>query len=115
LTREHLLNRIINQARTYYTHLWNSCSTPEKVTLFHLAKDRLLSHRDPDIERLMRRELIVRNIDVHLFNDSFRQFIKSTEIDFMTQEEDKAKKVSPWHTLKGPIFVVLVAVTVFLL
>jgi hypothetical protein len=114
LTREHLLNRIINQARTYYTHLWNSCSTPEKVTLFHLAKDRLLSHRDPDIERLMRRELIVRDVDIHLLNDSFREFIKSTENEFMTAEETKAKAVSPWHTLKGPIFLVLVAVTVFL-
>jgi hypothetical protein len=85
------------------------------LTLFHLATDRLLSHRDPDIEKLLRRELIVRDTDVHLLNDSFRQFIRSTEkIDFVTQEEDKAKKVSPWHTLKGPILVVLVAVTIFL-
>jgi hypothetical protein len=115
LSREHLLNRILNQARTYYNHLWNSCSTSEKLTLFHLATDRLLSHRDPDIEKLLRRELIVRDTDVHLLNDSFRQFIRSTEkIDFVTQEEDKAKKVSPWHTLKGPILVVLVAVTIFL-
>jgi hypothetical protein len=115
LGREHLLNRIVNQARPYYNHLWNSCSTPERVTLFHLAQDRLLSHRDPDIERLLRRELIVRDRDIHLLNDSFRQFIKSTEKSaFVAEEEHKAKQVSPWHTLKVPILVVLVAVTIFL-
>lgn len=115
LTREHLLNRIISQARTYYNHLWNSCLTPEKVTLCHLAKDRLLSHRDPDIQGLLRRKLIIRGTDLHLLNDSFRQFIKSTEkVAFVTKQEDEAKKASPWHTLKGPILVVLVAVTIFL-
>lgn len=114
LTHEHLLNRIISQARTYYNHLWNSCSIPEKVTLYHLAKDRLLSHRDPDIQPLLRRKLIVRDTDLHLLNDSFRQFIKSTEkVAFVTKQEDEAKKASPWHMLKGPILVGLVAVTIF--
>lgn len=115
LDRDHLLNRIVNQARPYYNHLWDSCSTPERVTLFHLAKDRLLSHRDPDIERLLRRELIVREDDIHLLNDSFRQFIRSTEkSEFVAAEEDKAKQASRWNTLKVPILVVLVAVTIFL-
>jgi hypothetical protein len=114
LTHDHLLNRIISQARTYYNHLWKSCSTPEKVTLCHLAKDRLLSHRDPDIQSLLRRKLIVRETDLHLLNESFRQFIKSTEkIAFVTKEEDKAKQASPWHMLKGPIMIGLVAVTIF--
>jgi hypothetical protein len=115
LNREHLLNRIVSQARPYYNHLWNSCSTAEKMTLFHLAQDRLLSHRDPDIERLLRTELIVRDNDVHLLNDSFRQFVKSTEnFEFVAKQEAETKKASLWHTLKVPILVVLVAVSIFL-
>jgi hypothetical protein len=115
LNREHLLKRIVNQARPYYNHLWNSCSTGEKITLFHLAQDRLLSHRDPDIERLLRTELIVRDNDVHLLNDSFRQFVNSTEkLEFVTKQEEETKKASLWHTVKVPILIVLVAITIFL-
>jgi len=115
LNREHLLHRIVNQAQPYYNHLWNSCSTAEKLTLFHLGKDRLLSHRDPDLERLLRTELIVRDGDVHLLNDSFRQFVTSPEkMEFVGELEERTKRISPWHTLKIPILVVLVAITVFL-
>ena len=60
LRPEELVARIANQARAYYTHIWNSCSPGERQTLCHLAQDRLLSHRDPDIEPLLRRELIVK-------------------------------------------------------
>jgi hypothetical protein len=115
LTPDHLLNRIINQAKTYYDDIWDTCSLDEKLTLFHLAQDRLLSHRDPDIQRLLRRELIVRNVDVHLMNESFRHFVKSTEqVAFVAEHEQKAKQGSLWHTLKVPLLVVLVAITIFL-
>lgn len=110
LTPDHLLNRIMNQAKTYYEDIWDTCSLDEKLTLFHLAQDRLLSHRDPDIERLLRRELIVRDVDVHLMNESFRHFVKSTEqVAFVAEHEQKAKQRSLWHTLKVPLLVVLVS------
>jgi hypothetical protein len=47
----------------------------EKQTLCHLAQDRRLSHRDPDIEALLKRELIVRDEGLHLFNESFAKFV----------------------------------------
>ena len=115
LSPGHLLNRILSQARTYYNDLWNSCSVDEKLTLYHLAQDRLLSHRDPDIEPLLRRGLIVRGDDVHLINDSFRQFVKSTEqIVSVCEYEEKVKRDSPWNTLKVPLLVILVGITIFL-
>jgi len=115
LTREHLIGRIANQARAYYTHIWNSCSTGEKLTLCHLGQDRLLSHRDPDIEALLRRELIVRDHDVHLFNDSFRQFVKSAEkVSFVAEQDKQAQQGSLWQTLKVPILVVMLAIAAFL-
>ncbi len=115
LSREHLIGRIANQARTYYTHIWNSCSTGEKLTLCHLAQDRLLSHRDPDIEALLRRELIVRDHDLHLFNHSFRQFVKSAEkVSFVAEQDKEAQQGSLWQTLKVPILVAMVAIAAFL-
>jgi ABC-type multidrug transport system fused ATPase/permease subunit len=115
LSREHLIGRIANQARTYYTHIWNSCSTGEKLTLCHLAQDRLLSHRDPDIEALLRRELIVRDHDLHLFNHSFRQFVKSAEkVSFVAEQDKQAQQGSLWQTLKVPILVAMLAIAAFL-
>ena len=115
LTREHLIARIAHQARAYYTHIWDSCSTGQKLTLCHLAQDRLLSHRDPDIECLLRRELIVRDQDLHLFNQSFGQFVKSEErASFVVEHDKQAKEGSLWQTLKVPILVAMLAITAFL-
>jgi hypothetical protein len=115
LGSQHLLKRIVNQAKTYYTYLWNSCSISEKLTLSHLATDRLLNHRDPDIETLMRRELIVRDDDVHLMNDSFRQFVLSVDhVALKAEHEQTAESGSSWQSLRGPLLVVMIAFVVFL-
>jgi hypothetical protein len=115
LNREELIERIASQGRTYYTHLWNSCSPGERQTLCHLAQDRLLSHRDPDIEPLLRRELIVRDQDLHLFNQSFRQFVDSAErVSFVVEQDKQTQQGSLWQTLKVPIMVAMLAITAFL-
>jgi hypothetical protein len=115
LTREHLINRVRNQAATYYRNLWGSCSSEEKLTLVHLAQDRLLSPSDPEIAQLLRKGLIVRDPDVHLMNESFRQFVKSDECTGdVTGCEEEAKKGSPWHIMKTPLLVALISVVLFL-
>ena len=115
LRPEELVARIANQARAYYTHIWNSCSPGERQTLCHLAQDRLLSHRDPDIEPLLRRELIVKEHDLHLFNASFRQFVKSAErVSFVAEQDKQAQQGSLWQTLKVPILVVMLGIAAFL-
>jgi hypothetical protein len=114
LTREHLINRIARQADTYYHHLWNCCSNGERLTLLHLAKDRLLSPKDRDVEPLMRRGLIVRDPDLHLINESFRRFVKAEFSSEISDEYQKAKKTSPWHNLKAPLLFALISVVLFL-
>jgi Cache domain len=115
LSRAQLIRRIVNQARTYYTHIWDSCSMGEKLTLSHLAQDRLLSHRDPDLEPLLRRELIVRDQDLHLFNESFRQFVKAGEqVACVAKHDAQERQGSWWQSFKVPILVVMVAITAFL-
>jgi hypothetical protein len=115
LSREQLITIIINQVRAYYMHIWNSCTPGERQTLGHLAQDRLLSHRDPDLEPLLRRELIVREHDLHLFNASFRQFVKSAErVSFVAEQDKQAQHGSLWQTLKVPILVVMLGITAFL-
>ncbi len=115
LTREHLIARVRNQAATYYQDVWDSCTPGEKLTVSHLAHDRLLSPNDPDVAPLLRRGLIVRDPDVHLMNESFRQFVKSERCarDVAACEEE-AKKGSLWHIMKAPLLVVLMSVVAFL-
>ncbi len=115
LSREQLIARIANQARPYFTHIWDSCSSGERQTLCHLAQDRLLSHRDPDIEPLLRRGLIVKEEDFHLFNESFRQFVRSAErLSFVVEQDKEAQQGSLWQGLKVPILVGLLAIAAFL-
>ncbi len=115
MSRDELIERIANQARTYYSHIWNSCSTGEKLTLCHLAQDRLLSHRDPDVEQLLRRELIVRDQDLHLFNESFRKFVESEEkvSSFVAEQDKQVQQSSSWQTVKVPILVAVLMITGF--
>jgi hypothetical protein len=115
LTPDHLLNRIVSQAQPYYNDIWDTCTLDEKLTLFHLAQDRLLSHRDPDIETLLRRGLILRDDDVYIMNESFRMFVRSLEQTTVWSEHEKrVKQGSYWNTLKVPFLIVLVAITLFL-
>ena len=115
LSREQLIVRIANQARPYYTHIWNSCSPGERQTLCHLAQDRLLSHRDPDIEPLLRRGLIMKDQDFHLFNESFRQFVRSADrLSFVIEQDKQTQEGSLWQGLKVPVLVGLLAIAAFL-
>jgi hypothetical protein len=115
LSRKELIAIIGNQARAYYTYIWNSCSLGERQTLCHLAQDGLLSHRDPDIGPLLRRELIVREHDVHLFNVTFRQFVKSADrVSFMVEQDKQTQHGSLWQTLKVPVLVTMLGIAVFL-
>ena len=112
---QHLLGRIANQARAYYKHIWDSCSPGEKQTLCHLAQDHMLSHRDPDIANLLKRALIIRDEGLQLFNESFRQFVLSTDQLACCAEADAdAKKDSLWQMFKVPIMVALMAIAGFL-
>ncbi len=115
LSRKDLIARIVNQARPYYTHIWNSCSPGERQTLCHLAQDRLLSHRDPDIEPLLRRRLIIKDQDFHLFNESFRQFVRSAErLSFVIERDKQTQQGSLWQSLKVPVLVGVLAIAAFL-
>ena len=115
LSREQLIARIAKQAQPYYTHIWNSCSPGEKQTLCHLAQDRLLSHRDSDIEPLLRRGLIIKEQDFHLFNESFRKFVRSSDrLSFVIEQDKQAQEGSLWQSLKVPVLVGLLAIAAFL-
>jgi hypothetical protein len=111
-----LISEVLLQAAAYYRLIWESCSPGEKVTLVHLAEDGFLSVNDPDIQRLVRRGLIVRHREVRLMNESFRQFVlverrldKEVEVT-----EGQARKTSSWQYTKVALSVVVIGIMAFL-
>jgi len=104
------------QAMPYYKSIWRVCSDDEKLTLSHLAHDGLLSSNDPDLERLMKKGLIVREPAVRLMNESFKCFVLGVEDgEALAYCEAKAKKSSNWEALKVPLSIGVASVIVFLL
>jgi hypothetical protein len=59
--------------------------------------------------------LIIREHDVHLFNATFRQFVKSADrVSFVVEQDKQTQHGSLWQTLKLPILVTMLGITVFL-
>jgi hypothetical protein len=112
---EHILDQILEQAELYYQKVWDNCSEGEKLTLLHLAEDRLLSPNDPDIKSLLRKGIIKRAPEIRLMNETFKRFVLSqTLAGGLEQIESQAKKASPWEALKVPLLVVFVGALLFL-
>ena len=106
----------MTNARPYYASLWNACTGEEKLTLTRLAQHGLLSPKDPDIDELLRKGLIVRNPAIKIVNESFRLFVLSALRDEAVAKcEKEAKSSSNWEVLKVPLTIGLLSVAAFLL
>jgi hypothetical protein len=108
--------QISDQARLYYQRIWQSCSEGERLTLLHLAEDRLLSPKDPHIEPLFMKGLIFRSPDLRMLNETFKQFVLQDGFTgALASIEDQAKKMSPWENLKWPLVFAAGGVVLFLM
>ncbi len=111
-----LCKQIVTNAKPYYASIWNACSGEEKLTLTRLAQYGLLSPKDPDVDELLRKGLIVRDPAIRIMNDSFRLFILSMGDDHAIAKcEQDAKSSSNWEALKVPLTIGLLSVAAFLL
>lgn len=111
-----LLEQILSSATPYYASIWDDCSGEEKLTLTRLAQHGLLSPKDPDTEKLLKKGVIVRDPAIRIMNESFRLFILSRGTDnALAQCEKEAKSSSTWEVLKVPLTIGLLSVAAFLL
>jgi hypothetical protein len=111
-----LCKQIVTNAKPYYTAVWNACTGEEKLTLTRLAQYGLLSPKDPDTEKLLKKGLIVRKPAIRIMNESFRLFILSMGADkAIAKCEEEAKSSSNWEALKVPLTIGLLSVAAFLL
>ncbi|HXI88703.1 MAG TPA: cache domain-containing protein [Blastocatellia bacterium] len=110
---EELIAAVREQAENYYRAVWSTCSRDERMTLFRVAKDGLVSRRDPDLRRLMQRGFLVRDPSLRLMDESFRRFVLSVSAEEGVNTY-RADVESHWDRLKAPLLLVLLGVIAFL-
>jgi len=119
--RNNIAGQLIDRTELVYRKLWCSCTKNEKLTLLHLAQDRLLSHNDPEIKPLVQRGLIIFAPDIRLMNETFKAyvvaqcFIDVDESAVIQAAETQARRSSSLEPFKIPILVGFVAAVLFLL
>ena len=110
-----IVDKVLAQASVFYRVLYDSCSPCEKLTLFHLAQDKLVAPKDPDVRRLLERGLIVRDPALRVMNDSFRLYVLAKgKADRLGKREELAMESSYWESLKLPLGIVVTCVILFL-
>lgn len=113
-TSKELYDVIWDQACVYYQVVWSTCSLSEQLLLIRLAQDRFVNAQNPDLPRLLKRRLIVRDPDLRLMNASFARFVGSVTPSHEILTWEETAKTSGWNTLKGPLLMVLTGVGFFL-
>lgn len=83
--------RLANFVMPVYERIWKTCTREEKITLIHLAEDRLLNSKNKDtINQLLNRKLI-KLAPVRLKCNAFRRFLLNVE---------DRQKLLEWHQKK---------------
>jgi hypothetical protein len=110
-----VVDKVSAQASVFYRVLYDSCSACERLTLFHLAQDKLVAPKDPDVRRLFERRLIVRDPVLRVMNDSFRLYVLAKgKAEGLDKREALAAESSYWEALKLPLGIVIACVILFL-
>lgn len=107
-----IIQIISDRAQRYYHALWNTFSQSEKFTLYYVVKDGFISPENPDIPRLLMRNIIIRNPELRVMNVTFHKFIlaESTSIDVVAWKKEAR---SNWNTTKGPFLTLLIGIALF--
>jgi hypothetical protein len=109
------LRKVIwEQARAYYQVVWSTCSPGEQFLLICLAQDRFVNTRNPDIDQLLRKRLIVRNPTLCLMNESFERFVRSVPPPPQASTWEAEERHSGWNAVKGPLLVAFAGAGLFL-
>ena len=112
--REQLLEELGERAEGYYSSVWESCSSDEKVVLQHLAQEGLVHEKNRKvIRRLMARGLIRRGPHFCLLNESFRRFACSAVCRSQVLALEQSAGPSAWDRFRAPFLAVLSATLAF--
>lgn len=113
-TPEELREIIWDQSHVYYHAVWATCSKGEQFLLGRIARDHFVNSRNPDLRRLLRKRLILRDPGLRIMNESFEQFVRSALLPEDLTAWEEQERSGGWNALKGPLLVVLIGAGFFL-
>ena len=115
LTEEQIIHQVGDRAEAFYRKLWMLCTKEERLVLIHMAQGGLVNLQNADtVQRLLWRNLIRRDPDLCLPNESFARFILTAEVPERIAEWEKGEADgSTWTMLRAPLLLLLVLVAVF--
>jgi hypothetical protein len=115
LAPEDVVAYIQEKANAYYHAIWETCSKDEKLTLCHLARYHLVSSKNPDLPRLMKRGLVFKKSRLRLMNESFSRFVVAEgSMEKLVAWQREGAGSSIWEMLRVPFVIVLLGVAAFL-
>jgi hypothetical protein len=113
-SRDLLIDEILQKAETYYRSIWSVCSTDEKITLYHLARNGFITPKETETVRmLMRKGLIRKEPRFILLNESFKKFVLTAESAAVIEQWKRSQPRS-WGNIRTPLVTVLIAVALFI-
>lgn len=111
--REQVIEYLANVLSDYYQMKWIGSTREEQILMFHLANGRFVKTTDfRTINSLINRDLVKRDPNLKLMNESFAFWVRTNENPQTFYEyRQMVEQASPWAQLRMPmlIFVVVAA------
>jgi len=101
----------LDQAQAHYRRLWKSCSTIEKLLLYRIAKEGLVSRSASSVLTSLVRRGLVRP-PCRLMNESFRRFVLTAERPEVIATWEQRGGPSTWSKMKLPLGFALGGLTI---
>ena len=115
-TRQQLTDLMVDRMDAYYRMLWAGLTGSERLVLYQLALDGWANPKNAAaIHQLEQKQLIFRQPMYRIMNDSFRDFIRSSEHQLEIQEWQKKEQQSTWQALRFVLLAAVIGVGVWLL
>lgn len=116
LTEEQIIHQVGDRAGAFYRKLWMLCTKEERLILIHLAQGNMVNLKETNVlQRLLWRNLIRRDPDFRLPNESFASFVSTAEPPARIAEWEKSEADgSTWTMLRVPLLLLLVLVAAFI-
>ncbi len=112
----HVINQVLDLAEDYYQRLWAISGKDEKMVLFRLCQEGLVSWRSRElVRRLIHRGLIIAAPDFRPLNESFRRFVLHAELPEVLETWEREAGASLWSRFRLPLAVAIGALLIFFL
>jgi hypothetical protein len=116
LSREKLIQELLDRADSYYRVLWSTCTQDERLVLYQLAQDGWANPKNElAIQHLQRRRLVTLAPGLRIMNESFRQFVRSSQYHEEIVSWEREGEQSVWRYLKLSLGILAVAAAAWLL